>query len=91
MGELIAGSGAIIKELGILAFMIFAAVAASAFLIYRITVTQDRITALLDKLFASSDLHCQQLAVHDRQGQGIADDVREIKTIVTRIDGRIKQ
>lgn len=89
MTDILIGSAAVYRELGALAFLILAAVSGLAFLIWRITVTQDRITMLLDKLFTGSDLHCQALAVHDRQGQGIAEDIREIKSIVTRIDGKV--
>ena len=47
------------------------------------------ITTLLDKLFASTDDHRLSLGVHDRQGQEICKDVRDIKDMVTRIEGKV--
>jgi len=77
------------KELGAIAILILAGLFGLGFLIWRITKTQDRITTLLDKLFACTDEQRLKLGVHDRDGQGIRDDVKDIKDIVTRIEGKV--
>ena len=89
MAEATQAASQVYKELGAIAVLILAGLFGLGFLIWRITVTQDRITALLDKLFACSDDQRLALGVHDRQGQSIASDVSEIKAIVTRIEGKV--
>lgn len=89
MGELTTAAATMYRELGAIAIMILAGLFGLGFLIWRITITQDRITTLLDKLFACTDEHRLSLGVHDRQGQGIANDVKDIKDMVTRIEGKV--
>ena len=89
MGELTTAAATTYKELGAIAVMILAGLFGLGFLIWRITITQDRITTLLDKLFASADDHRLSLGVHDRQGQEICKDVRDIKEMVARIEGKV--
>ena len=65
------------QELGALAVLILAGLAALGFLIWRITKTQDRTSELLDRLFAKLDDTNGVLLAHDRQGQDILAAQRE--------------
>ena len=89
MGEITSAAANMYKELGAIAVLIIAGLFGLGFLIWRITVPQDLITTLLDKLFSCSDDHRLALGVHDRQGQGIADDISDIKAMVTEIKGKV--
>ncbi len=89
MGEITSAAANMYKELGAIAVLIIAGLFGLGFLIWRITVTQDRITTLLDKLFSCSDDQRLSLGMHDRQGQSIAKDVSDIKEMVTRIEGKV--
>ena len=90
MGDLFTGGIAVIKELGILAFMIFSAIVGLAYLIRQITKNLDRTALVLDKLFDKMDNLCVVLSTHDRQGQNISVDVSEIKAQTTRIDSNVQ-
>jgi|GEM_PF-6178172 len=89
MAEVGQAAASVYKELGAIAVLIIAGLFGLGFLIWRITITQDRITTLLDKLYACADDHRLSLGVHDRQAQGIAEDVKYIKDTVTRIEGKV--
>jgi hypothetical protein len=89
VGELTTAAATTYKELGAIAVLILAGLFGLGFLIWRITVTQDRITTLLDKLFACTDEHRLSLGVHDRQAQSIVGDVADIKKMVTEIKGKV--
>lgn len=77
------------KELGVVAFMIFAAVFGLGFLIWRITIAQDRITVLLDKIFDHMDSNNALIKSHDEQCKTIAGDVKYIRDKVIEIDGKV--
>ena len=94
MPEIVSSAASIYKELGILAFLVISfvccAIVALGFLIWRISKTQDRITLLLDKLFASSDAICQTLAVHDRQAQTAVGDLKDLMKNITDVKSTVE-
>lgn len=77
------------RELGALAFLIVAMTAGTATLIGVIVYFLFRILKLMDKLFDKADATCTTLMTHDRQGSGVAADVKDIKDLCIEIKGRV--
>ena len=86
----------IFKELGALAFLIVVGALAFVYLVWRIVLAQDRITATQDKMLeklSSHDQRAEDMHVtckeHGTQIDALTRDVGELKTDVAELKGKV--
>lgn len=96
MTESITALITLFRELGALAFLIVVGALAFVYLVWRIVLAQDRITATQDKMLEKLSSHDQRAEdmhstckTHGSAINALTRDVGELKTDVAELKGRV--
>ena len=96
MPEIAKTAAELYKELGALAFLIVMGALAFVYLVWRIVLAQDKITATQDRMLEKLSKHDQRAEdmhdtckAHGGQIDALTRDVGELKTDVAELKGRV--